>query len=131
MCVLETTCGWTNTSAVHIWVYRSICVCQSIYVGKRMCVSVERQECNGCLFGIWSTPDVGSHFEDTGSGAPCSVVMQTLALTLRTRAPEHRDVGNTTSVAEGSHRCLSTTIMPGPSPVSLLLSSMFTRMVAA
>ena len=96
-----------------------------------MCVSVERHVCNGCLFGGWSTPDVGSHFEDTCSGAPSSVVMETLALTLRTRALEHRDVGNSTSVTEGSHRCLSTTIMPGPSPVYLLLSSIFTRMVAA
>ena len=96
-----------------------------------MCVSVEKHVCNGWLFGLWSTPDVGSHFEDTCSGAPCSVVMETLALTLRTHALEHRDVGNSTSVTKGSHRCSSTAMMPGPCPVSLSLSSMFTGMVGA
>ena len=43
----------------------------------------------------------------TGVSDTCS----RLALTLRIRALEHRDVGNSTSVAKGS------TIMLGPSPV--------------
>ena len=47
------------------------------------------------------------------------------ALTLRRRALEQHSSVNSNSLYNGSHKCFSMAIMPGPSPVSSLLSSIY------